>query len=681
MATHSDKVVVIIPALNEEQAIAHVLNAIPSWVSQVVVVDNGSTDRTAEVAASHGATVVREPRRGYGTACLTGTAALDQVHTVVFIDGDFSDDSREMARLVSPIARNEADLVIGSRELGPRERGALSVQQRFGNALACSMIRMLFGVRYTDLGPFRAIRYAALARLGMTEGAYGWTVQMQVRAAHVGLRVTEVPVSYRRRIGESKISGTLRGIVGAGGAIIRTIFKEARAARLPHSRCSTERLIIFARHPQPGKTKTRLIPLLGPEGAAGLHRQLVRMTLDTANELARHRWSAVELRTTGINTGTIITTNQRGVRCTDQGEGDLGDRLERAAEEAFAAGSRRVVMIGSDCPSLSAELVSDAFVSLDNHDVVIGPAADGGYYLIGLAQPRPDLFRDIPWGDPGVLQKTKEVAGRLGLRLKLLPVLQDIDTPDDLRQWANARIASSPNRPRLSVIIPALNEEAFIAATLASVLAEPEVEVLVVDGRSTDRTREIASSLGARVLQSPPSRGGQLHVGAISAQGEFLLFLHADTSLPGGYVNMISNMLNRPRTAAGAFTLSIDGRSLGLRVVELAVCLRSRLLGMPYGDQAMFMTVETYQQIGGFPSWPMMEDYDMVRRLRSIGRIRVAPARVVTSGRRWIHEGIIRTTLQNQWRILRYYFGAFLGRLWRKRTARRTHCRNNSGVA
>lgn len=221
------RVGIIIPAMNEAAALPHVLPAIPSWVAQVIVVDTASTDGTAEVARGLGARVVAEPRRGYGRACLAGLAALaDEIDTVLFMDADASDRPEEMARLLAPIAAGEAELVIGARTLGA-EPGSLTPQQRFGNALACLLIRAIWGVRYTDLGPFRAITRDALARLGMRDETWGWTVEMQVRAARLGLRAREVPVGYRRRIGVSKISGTLSGTIRAGTKILWVIGAEA----------------------------------------------------------------------------------------------------------------------------------------------------------------------------------------------------------------------------------------------------------------------------------------------------------------------------------------------------------------------------------------------------------------------------------------------------------------------
>jgi glycosyltransferase involved in cell wall biosynthesis len=231
---NDDPVDVIIPALDEEDALPKVLAEIPSPpVRRVIVADNGSSDGTARVAREAGATVVSARRRGYGSACLAGIDALraDPPGIVVFIDGDFSDRADEIAPLIAPIRRGEAELVIGSRTLGQREVGALSPQQRFGNALACWLLRRLYGAEFTDLGPFRAARYATLLSLGMSDPDYGWTVEMQIKAARQGVRFTEVPVSYRRRIGRSKVSGTVRGVVGAGTKILWTLGRHAGRSR------------------------------------------------------------------------------------------------------------------------------------------------------------------------------------------------------------------------------------------------------------------------------------------------------------------------------------------------------------------------------------------------------------------------------------------------------------------
>lgn len=223
-----ERFALIIPALNEEAAIGPTLEALRgAALDQLIVVDNGSTDRTAEVARAHGAEVVAEPRRGYGQACLAGMAALrPEITVVAFMDGDGSDDPADLPRLLDPIVRGEAEMVLGSRVLGTRETGALTPQQRFGNALATGLLRLFHGARYTDLGPFRTIRRDALERLRMRDTNYGWTIEMQIKAARHNLRVREIPVNYRRRrAGQSKISGTLRGTFSAGMKIIWTIFR------------------------------------------------------------------------------------------------------------------------------------------------------------------------------------------------------------------------------------------------------------------------------------------------------------------------------------------------------------------------------------------------------------------------------------------------------------------------
>lgn len=221
---------IIIPAYNEEKSIGKVLGDIPwEWVREVVVTDNASTDQTAAVAKAGGAMVLHEPRKGYGRACLKAMEYIAQKQEkpdiVVFMDADYSDHPEELDQLVAPIVSGKVDLVIGSRALGKRERGSLSPQQIFGNWLATKLLRWLYNTNFTDLGPFRAIRYDKLLEIAMEDKTYGWTVEMQAKAARQGLSYTEVPVSYRKRIGTSKVSGTLRGTLGAGYKILWTIYK------------------------------------------------------------------------------------------------------------------------------------------------------------------------------------------------------------------------------------------------------------------------------------------------------------------------------------------------------------------------------------------------------------------------------------------------------------------------
>jgi len=224
---HNPKISVIIPALNEEESIGQVLNDIPGEiVEEVIVVDNGSGDNTVTVSKGLGANVIQEPLKGYGAACLKGISILKQdTDIVVFLDADYSDYPQDLHTVVKPIINDNADMVIGSRMSGEREKGALLPQAIFGNKLATFLIRLFWGFKYTDLGPFRAIKYRDLLALNMTDKNFGWTVEMQIKALKKRLRIVEVPVRYRKRIGKSKITGTFSGTVRAGVKIIYTIFK------------------------------------------------------------------------------------------------------------------------------------------------------------------------------------------------------------------------------------------------------------------------------------------------------------------------------------------------------------------------------------------------------------------------------------------------------------------------
>lgn len=235
---HRDaRIAVIIPALNEEESIGLVLDDLPP-VDQVIVVDNGCSDGTVRVAVERGAAIVEQPERGYGAACLAGIAVARRLEPtpeiVVFLDADYSDHPGELPLLIEPIRSGDFDLVLGSRLLGQRERGAMPRQSVYGNKLACFLMRWCFGASYTDLGPFRAIRFDSLESLGMCDRNFGWTIEMQIKAHRLGLRYKEVPVSYRRRVGVSKISGTVSGTIRAGSKILYSIAKYGRAGSTKH---------------------------------------------------------------------------------------------------------------------------------------------------------------------------------------------------------------------------------------------------------------------------------------------------------------------------------------------------------------------------------------------------------------------------------------------------------------
>lgn len=222
---------VIVPALNEENAIGDVILDTPDWVDKIIVADNGSRDNTASIARNLGAEVVYALNPGYGSACLRGIKAVKDADIIVFLDGDYSDFPQDMHILVDPIARGEADFVLGSRSRGQVQKGALTPPQIFGNWFACLLMRLIWGAQFTDLGPFRAIDRKQLEKLNMQDQTYGWTIEMQIKAHLRGVRIVEVPIRYRQRVGVSKISGTVSGTLKAGSKIIWTIFKYWRLAK------------------------------------------------------------------------------------------------------------------------------------------------------------------------------------------------------------------------------------------------------------------------------------------------------------------------------------------------------------------------------------------------------------------------------------------------------------------
>lgn len=641
-------IAVVIPALDEEEAIAGVLATIPGWVDQVVVVDNGSKDATAYVALQRHAVVVAEPRRGYGAACLRGLSALQAPDIVVFLDADGSDDPREMAALIEPITEGNADLVIGSRTLGMAAPGALTAVQRFGNALSSALMRRIWGQACTDLGPFRAIRYQILLDLQLDDLDYGWTVQMQARAFRFGLRVLEVPARYRKRIGRSKISGTVRGVFGAGTKILTTIAREALAPRLVQR--VQPRLLVFTRYPDPGTTKTRMIPALGPEGAARLQRDMTAHTLAIARRWSRDADGEIVVRFSGGTPALMRDMFGDDLVYLPQGEGDLGERLKRAIKSEADRDAQAIVAIGCDCPFLDKAILNQAFAALHSHDVTIGPASDGGYYLIGTRHPQPSLFENISWGSEYVLAQTLDAARVLGLELAQLVTLSDVDTPQDLTLW-NVVLTEGKrqeiSQPRISIVIPTLNEAACLPQTLAAAGKHSDIEIVVADGGSSDSTCALAEDWGAHLVRSAPGRACQMNAGAGIARGDFLLFLHADTRLPFGYERQIESCLARPGTVAGAFRFAMDDTRLRLRFVELGANWRANALQFPFGDQGIFLRRSTFHLAGGFREVPVMEDYELIQRLRKEGRISIASTAAITSARRWRTRGVFHTTFQH----------------------------------
>ena len=427
---------------------------------------------------------------------------------------------------------------------------------------------------------------------------------------------------------------------------------------------SRERLIVFTRYPEPGTTKTRMIPELGEEGAADLQRQMTEHIISRAKALSNEHTIPVEVRYEGGNEKLMSEWLGPGLSYRRQGEGDIGLRMGRALEDAFGQDCETAVIIGSDIPDITTDLMIRAFRALYQKDLVLGPASDGGYYLIGAHRRsfrhwHPQIFRDISWGTEHVLPQTLEIADNLKLKYDLLHTLRDVDRAEDLGVWYQAagRPPTQASSRPISVIIPALNEARSIEQTVSNLKRCGQLEIIVVDGGSQDATAAVAKAAGAEVLTSEPSKARQMNAGAARATGDILLFLHADTRLPDNYDDCIRTALNQDQISAGAFSLGIDSDASGLRIVENVANWRSRFFQMPYGDQALFVSREIFNQIGGYPDYPIMEDFEFVRRLKRLGKIAILPESVRTSPRRWQNLGILKTWLLNQLIILAYYCG------------------------
>jgi rSAM/selenodomain-associated transferase 2/rSAM/selenodomain-associated transferase 1 len=427
---------------------------------------------------------------------------------------------------------------------------------------------------------------------------------------------------------------------------------------------SKERLIIFTRYPEVGTTKTRMIPILGAEGAANLQREMTEHVLSQVAGPSASNDLAIEIRYDGANEELMRRWLGSEFEYVLQKGDDVGERMHRAFEDAFESGATSVVIIGTDIPDLTARVVKDAFKVLKQKEMVLGPAKDGGYYLIGFPKIAfspavADLFAGIKWGENDVLKKTINAATGLGISYSMVDELQDVDRPKDLSIWERCKNKKHHHvaAAGISVIIPALNEAGYIAETIASIGQGNNTQIIVADGGSLDDTVSIARSLGATVIKSSTPRSRQMNQGAEAASKEVLLFLHADTRLPKSFDKTVFRTLKQPDVAAGAFELRIDAPGPVLRFIEYVANRRSRYLKLPYGDQAIFMLSEIFHQMGGFPDMPIMEDFELIRRLQKKGDVVTVFDPVVTSPRRWLNHGILKTTLINQLIVLSYFMG------------------------
>ena len=392
---------------------------------------------------------------------------------------------------------------------------------------------------------------------------------------------------------------------------------------------------------------------------------MTRHAVDAARRWATEHWASVQVLLTESPRGLVEPWLGDGIILGRQADGGLGRRMERAFANAFDEGEKRVVLIGTDCPDVSPGILQQAFDALLVNDVVLGPALDGGYYLVGLRKPAPVLFSGLEWGTSRVLRDTVAIADGAGLSVHLLDPLPDVDRPEDLCAWdRHSRDIETPSPNRLAVVIPALNEADSIVRAVRSAEG-PETQVIVVDAASSDGTREIARRAGGVVLENSDGRAAQQNAGAIASSAGTLVFLHGDSELPPDWRRHVHEALGEPGVVAGTFEIRIEGNFRGRRFLERTVNRRARARQLPYGDQGLFMRREVFVELGGFPDQPIMEDYELVRRLRRRGRIAVASGAVATSGRRWEEHGLVKTTLINQIMLAAYHLGVSPHRLAR----------------
>lgn len=418
---------------------------------------------------------------------------------------------------------------------------------------------------------------------------------------------------------------------------------------------------VVTRFPQPGLVKTRLEPALGATGAERLHRELAAHCVSRLRPLYATGEATIEVHVDGGSRPSIRRWLGAWPRVRRQGGGDLGDRLRTVLSAAFASGARTAAVVGSDCPGARAIHVRAALRALETHDIVIGPADDGGYWILGLnadaaSRALPVLFDGIGWGGSTVCSETLARARAASLDVAVVDRLADVDRPTDIAIWRAEKLHESLGPATVSVVMPALNEERRIAAAVASALDGGAVEVVVVDGGSVDATKEVAEAAGARVIGTAPGRAHQMNLGASAAAGDALLFLHADTRLPAGAAALVVDALAEPGVSGGAFSWGTDDTPLA-GLFGWIGRMRMGLFRVPYGDQALFLSRRTFEDLGGYPEQPVMEDWELAQRMRRLGQLRILPEPALTSSRRWNDSGVIRASLTYLAIMAAYRFG------------------------
>jgi rSAM/selenodomain-associated transferase 2/rSAM/selenodomain-associated transferase 1 len=431
-------------------------------------------------------------------------------------------------------------------------------------------------------------------------------------------------------------------------------------------------IVLFTKYPEKGAVKSRLSRYYGEDFSVDLSRTFIMDTLDTL--LKGHYSYRVAVYPDNKKSEMIDEFGSSHSYIPQMGS-DLGERMKNAMVDLYNDGFRSILVIGSDIPDLPNHILESAFQALENHDAVIGPSVDGGYYLIGMQETKflPDVFEGLKWGTNTVFQDTTKIFKDNGYSLHILPTWRDVDRPEDLedliRRNENTEFRDSYTMAFLrnamscqfSIIIPVLNESGMINDTIEHVRSIPgsnNGEIIVVDGNPRGNTIEAVQNNQVVKLVSKQGRGNQMNAGADVARGNILIFLHADTRLPRDAFEHIVSIMNNDSYVGGAFDLGIDSDRFILRLIERAASLRSRITKIPYGDQVIFMGKDYFKDLGGYKSIPIMEDVDLMKRVKKRkDRICIIRDKVLTSSRRWDEEGAIYGTLRNWLLITLYFFG------------------------
>lgn len=438
----------------------------------------------------------------------------------------------------------------------------------------------------------------------------------------------------------------------------------------------------MTRYPAPGQAKTRLAGALGEHGAAQVASDVALHCIHRMHAVSLSKAVRLEIRYTGGSASQMRSWIGRRIPMSAQSAGDLGSRLDQAMREALEGGAPTAIAVGSDAPTLGGTQIRAALSALESNGVVLGPATDGGYYLVGV---RADVARvalpalfdaGIPWGTDTVFADTVASLVRVGLTASTLETLPDIDRPEDVVIWQQIQAEEERVRtsPEISVVIPALNECERIAGAIENAHAAGIKEVIVADGGSSDDTTGLASVTSAAVIHAPRGRSRQLNAGAAHATGDVLVFLHADCRLPVDAAEHVREVLNDPRVTMGAFRFEAGDRARFTdRMITVLGRLRHRVFALPYGDQAPFVRRTDFEDLGGFPDIPVMEDYEFALRCRRLGALGTTSSSAHSSTRAWRDHGVVHGTLVNMAVIAGYRLRLSPHRLaaWRERMLRR----------